>query len=210
LKPETAETREALANIEYMRGLIEQTRAGVASGYGFFLLWGTVWVAGYLTTAFIPASTGQIVWAPLVVLGTVGSARLVMRLPKDHSVVPSLGARLGWMNLVLVGAFIGAPFLLGAKFSYMASVAYIPAAVGVIYVVNGMFVGREMILIGAWLVIAAVASMTMGPTVQPVWMAIAGGGSLILTGVLLRRQLVHGRGPSSGLPVSPRASARVV
>lgn len=210
MKLESAETREALANVAYMRGLIEQTRAGVASGYGFFLLWGTVWIAGYLTTAFIPSSTGQIVWVPLVVLGTVGSAWLGMRLPKDHSVVPSLGARLAWVNLVLIGAFIGAPFLLGSKFSYMASVAYVPAAVGVIYVVNGMFVGREMVLIGAWLVVAAVVSLTMGTTVQPVWMAIAGGGSLILTGVLLRRQLAQGHYPTSGLPASPSAPAGVV
>ena len=210
LEPQTVDSREALANIAYMRGLIEQTRARVADRYGFFLLWGAVWVAGYLATAFIASPTGEILWVPLVVLGTVGSTWLGMRMPKDQSAAPTLGARLAWMNLVLVGAFIGAPFLLGDNFSYLKSVAYIPAAVGVIYTVNGIFMGRAMILIGAWLVVAAVASLAMGPTVQLVWMAIAGGGSMILTGLLLRRQLAQGGFPSSGVPSAPSTSGGIV
>jgi hypothetical protein len=210
MEPNTVDAREALANIAYMRGLLEQTRGRVADGYGFFLLWGAVWAAGYLLTAFVSASNSKIVWVSLVVLGAVGSAWLGTRMPKDHWVAPSLGARLAWMNLVLVGAIIGAPFLLGANSSFATSVAYIPAAVGVTYVLNGLFVGREMILIGAWLVVAAVASLPMAPNVQSVWMAIAGGGSLILTGLLLRRQLGQGFLPSSDLPTSPTTSTGVV
>jgi hypothetical protein len=211
VEPQTVDSAsEALANIAYMRGLIEQTRKRVADRYGFFLLWGTVWVAGYLATAFIPSPTGEILWVPLVGLGTVGSTWLRMRMPKDQSASPTLGARLVWMNLVLVGTLIGAPLLLGGNFSYVKLVAYIPAAVGVMYAVNGIFVGREMILIGAWLVVAAVASLAMGPTVQLVWMAIAGGGSMILTGLLLRRQLAQGGFPSSGEPSAPSTSGVIV
>lgn len=210
LEPQTVDSREALANIAYMRGLIEQTRGRVADRYGFFLLWGAVWVAGYLATAIISSPTGEILWVPLVLLGTAGSTWLGMRMPKDQSAAPTLGARLTWMNLVLVGAFIGAPFLLGDNFSYLKSIAYIPAVVGVIYAVNGIFMGsRAMILIGAWLVVAAVASLAMGPTVQLVWMAIAGGGSMILTGLLLRRQLAQSGFPSSGAPSAPSTSGGI-
>ncbi len=210
LESQTVDSNEALGNIAYMRGLIEQTRGRVAARYGFFLLWGVVWVAGYLATAFVPPPTGYILWVPFVVLGMVGSTWLGMRMPKDQSVAPTLGTRLAWMNLALVGAFICAPLFLGDNFSYVKDIAYIPAAVGVIYAVNGIFVGREMILIGAWLVVAAGASLAMGPTVQLVWMAIAGGGSMILTGLLLRRQLARSGSSSAGVPSAPSTSGSIV
>jgi hypothetical protein len=210
LESQTVDSNEALGNIAYMRGLIEQTRGRVAARYGFFLLWGVVWVAGYLATAFVPPPTGYILWVPFVVLGMVGSTWLGMRMPKDQSVAPTLGTRLAWMNLALVGAFICAPLFLGDNFSYVKDIAYIPAAVGVIYAVNGIFVGREMILIGAWLLVAAGASLAMGPTVQLVWMAIAGGGSMILTGLLLRRQLARAGSSSPGVPSASSTSGSIV
>lgn len=44
---------------------------------------------------------------------------------------------------------------------------------------------------GGWLILAAVTGLWIPSPFQEIWLAVGGGGSLILTGVLLRKQVIR-------------------
>src|SRR5260370_25423418 len=89
------------------------------------------------------------------------------------------------MPLVVMVALVALAAVIHDRFY----TSYFPAGIGVIYIVTGLFIGREYILIGAWLVLCGVTGLAMPVVISVVWMAFAGGGGLLLTGFILRRQL---------------------
>lgn len=107
----------------------------------------------------------------------------------DGSPTPALLKRIGMATLVL---FLGSVTLLSTMIG-MGDVRIIndfwPFQIGLIYMVSGVFLGRELVWIGLWLAASAVASLYMAAPLQEVWLAAAGGGGLFLTGLLMWRQV---------------------
>lgn len=173
---------DALTQITYMRQLTDATRLRAAGGYPSFILWGTAWMIGYLVAIWVPW-----IWAAVLPAATLGNF-LIGRLLRRGGQQPfhPLWNKLGWMNLILFATAVAASVLIAH--SARGAATFWPAAVGIIYMVNGVFIGREMVLIGGWLIIAALISLTMPFTSALIWLAIGGAGSLLLTGLLLRRQ----------------------
>lgn len=179
---------QALEQVTYLRELVEETRIRVADWYAIFLMWGAIWITGYLAT-FWWERTGtawlQWTWPTLLAVATVGHAFLGRGLPRLPPT--TLGKRLLRMNLMLAAAFVVLPVTLGG-ISGVQMGSYAPFALGIVYVANGMFVGTELVAIGAWLLIAATAGPFLPEEARWLWMAGAGGGSLLVTGVLLHRR----------------------
>lgn len=196
-------TEEALEQIAYMKRLVDETRYRVGVGYPMFLMWGAIWVAGYLGTLALPDAAEEWVWPLLMVAAFVG--HLVDGRSGRYSVNRSteLTRKLFRVNLVLVAAAFALPSLLGMESRALARPGdefsvnvvfgsfYIPFIVGVIYVINGVFLGVELVRIGAWLLASSLLGALIGIWISIdasfIWMAVAGGGSLILTGILLRK-----------------------
>ena len=91
------------------------------------------------------------------------------------------------MSLAFVAGFVALGVVIGAT-SGINTGLYIPACVGIAYAVLGVLVGKELVAIGGWLMLATVAAAFMPLEVRYLWMAAAGGGGLVVTGILLRRQ----------------------
>ena len=189
--------QQALHQIGYLRDLVQETRISVAAAWPSFVLWGIVWIIGYSATAlsrsdvsFAPSETIlAAIWITPLVVASVLSA-LTGRAGRRGAPTTTLGRRLFRLNVGLaVFGFAVLPFVLFGSLDVTISFdAYIPLWIGVLYVVNGLFVGDELTAIGAWILGAAVISHFLDPSwVRPLWLAVAGGGGLLITGLIFRR-----------------------
>lgn len=194
MKPE-----EALEQIAYMRRLVDDSRVKL-SGFGpYFILWGVLWIVGYLGALWFPGGMRDYVWPAVYLIGLGASFWPALRRGAGSgSPAPALFKKLSWLSLVLLVGFLALPFIFFANpnHPYQPSQhtvnAYYPFVIGLIYVAQGIFYGRAIVATGAWLMVAGVVSLWMPWPLQNQFLALAGGGSLILTGLVLRRQ-VSGR-----------------
>lgn len=187
---------EALDQIGYLRDLVQMTRMRVAVGYPYFILWGILWICGYLAPLWVQPEMLSLVWAIVGTIGGVSSAVIGLRAnQKEHVPTSTLSRQLGWLSSVLAGsAAIGFTIMMLVTRELAFLNIWWPLQVGVIYLANGVFMGRELIWIGGWLVGAALISLLMPVTIQTLFLSFAGGGGLLFSGILLRRQVQdHGR-----------------
>lgn len=172
--------------IVYLQKLITQTRLRAADGYPFFLLWGVLWIVGY---------AGTIVWSPLVWAGIFVAGGLISAVicfkKKQELPVPPLLKKIGWLMLIL---FVYIAFLFGQLLlisdNHQIITSFWPFHIGLLYILAGIFTGRSLVLIGCWLILAAVAGIWLPSPWQEIWLAAGAGGGLILTGVILRKQVI--------------------
>ena len=181
IEPEPGlEQREALEQIAYVRRLLDQSRLHAARAADYFLLWGVIWIVGYLGMFVV----GWL-WFALIPAGVIGCAVLGRRDGGRGAVATPLTRQLGAVNLILFTAALGAA--IAARDASFA-LAMWPLAIGVIYLVNGVFIGRDFLVIGAWLSAAGLVAVWLPIAAGVLWLAFAGGGGLLTTGLLLRRQ----------------------
>lgn len=192
---ETMNPEEALAQINYLKEVIAQTRLRVADGYPHFLWWGLIWIFGDLCGLWLKHQQYGLLWVGLSILGGAGSTIFGIQLhskQKDKP-VPLLLKQLGLLSLTLLltaGLLFPLTFQ-GASGKFNS--AYWPLWIGIIYVANGIFMGRQLVWIGLWVLIeAAIALYIPGPYFY-IWLALAGGGALVATGLVFRKQVIrHG------------------
>jgi hypothetical protein len=190
--------REAIAQIGYLRDLIEETRIRVVDGYREIAMWGAIWTVGYGLTAWFYADSPTRnepkvgwMWMALVLLAVAGHVVLGRGYRRDRRVGDgrgtALGRRLMYVDLAIVFALLAQPFLHGSA-SIRSSGAYFAFWVGLAYVINGIFVGRELVAIGCWMfVVCFVALGIESAPLRSLWLSIGGGGGLLLTGAIFYR-----------------------
>ena len=183
LKPE-----EIIEQIGYLKKLIDQTRIRAAIGYPHFLLWGVIWIFGYLAAPWIPGPKISLVWLILCIAGLIGSF-IIGRISRRGKITPPLLRQLTFLSITIAAAAgLCYPFVI-QTFGDKISTIYWPFWVGVIYVANGIFIGKQLIWIGLWLVFEVSISLLIPMPYFYYWLALAGGGSFLLTGFILRKQV---------------------
>ncbi|MBN2388398.1 MAG: hypothetical protein JXB85_15380, partial [Anaerolineales bacterium] len=96
------EAEEALAAIQTM---VHKTRRVISSSgaYVFLLIWGAVWLVGFLSSHFFPEETAGPIWMVVDILGGLLSAIFGARMSL-HVRSPSTtktGKRIAWFWLIL-------------------------------------------------------------------------------------------------------------
>lgn len=179
-------TQEALDQITYLQELITQTRLRAADGYPYFLLWGALWILGYVGSIWL----SHLVWPVIGPVGGILSIVIGFARKKGRPVPPLL-KKLGWLMLIL-SLYAGFLFnrLLTITQNAQLLNSYWPFHIGLLYIAAGIFVGRQIILIGGWLILVAVTGIWVPTPFQAIWLAAGGGGGLILTGFLLRKHVI--------------------
>lgn len=177
----TTEAQQALQDISAAR----QASARV---YGYhaaaphLLIWGAIWTVGYGASYFFPQQL--LIWPVLVVLGILASAWFGWRTGRANS------ATGGWRyaaSVATVFLFITAVFaILPPRTNEQAS-AFFPILVAFSYAVLGIWATAPRLIIAG----AVIAALTLGgyfwlPNIFMLWMAVVGGGSLILGGLWFR------------------------
>lgn len=178
------EAREALAAVHAVQARTRRALS-LAGGGEILMIWGLVWLVGYLTSHFASWQQAGRVWMVADLLGIAGTIAVAIRMaPAGRD---PLGPRIGalWLTLILFGAlwiWVAAPTT-GAQVGFLLATF---AMFG--YVVMGLWLDLSFLTVG--LVVTAVA--TVGYVwFQPdfnLWMALLGGGALLGSGLYIRRR----------------------
>lgn len=177
---------DAVAQLAYLQSLVAESRRQAARRWWpYLVLWGAVWIGGYLGAG--GGDERRVApWALALALGSVGSLALGLRT-RDDAPTPALLRQLQRLSGILFVAALALQPVLLHRAGAGALDAYWPFQIGVLYAVNGVFLGRPLLGLGAWLVAVAGVALALPAPFQAFWLAGAGGGALLLSGLLLRR-----------------------
>lgn len=177
------EAADTLRNIE-----AAANRSSTALGYEMasphLILWGVIWVIGYGVSYVRPE--WSIIWLPLVAVGSLASFWVGYRM----------NARIGvqkydprqFYTFLAVFIFIVAQCVIFAPMNSLQISTYFPILVAFYYALIGIWIrGTRMLLLGIATIVLTFAGYYWLHPHYLLWMAIVGGGGLILGGIWLRR-----------------------
>jgi hypothetical protein len=148
----------------------------------FLILWGLIWIAGYGGTAGLPGRDSNWLWLVLFIIGTAISVWIGNNRADGRS-------RNGWragLMIVIVVAFTAALISIMHPTDPIQVGAYWPLLLSAIYASMGLWLGLRYIFLGAFLALATLGAYFFLKDFFFVLMAVAGGGSLLLTGLWMR------------------------
>ena len=190
---------EAQDSLNQIEAVFARTRKAIASGSAsaLLILWGAIWVAGYLSIyAFTPRAAEApeyprfsliltIIWAVLILIGVVDSWIIGVR--KSPTKSPH-NQRLGFFWFFLF-VYANVWLVLLWPWNHYQMQAFVAALVMFAYVVMGLWFDRFLL----WLGLAVTTLIVLGYFLflfQPtfwLWMAVMGGGTLMTTGLYIRK-----------------------
>lgn len=177
------EARSALAAV---REVEERARRaiGLAGGGPIVMIWGVVWLIGYLGGYFLVDEQKGILWGLVDLLGIAGTLFVVSRLTRR--VRDPIGPRIGllWLLLILYGSlwiWIARPES-GLEIGMLAATM---AMFG--YVVLGLWIDLVFLWIGLGVTVLSIALYLLAPETFEIWMGLLGGGALLLSGAYIHR-----------------------
>ena len=180
------EAEEALSAIQT---LMQKTRHSIASSgaYVFLMATGTVWLVGFVSTQFLPADIIGYIWTGLSLVGTALGILLGTRMgPRVRS--PSVNATtkravIFWLLLVFYGiAAIAIARPTDGKQATMFVILFI--------MLGQLAMGLLFSFSSVWWALPITALALVGyfllPGIFYLWMAILGGGGMIVLGLYIR------------------------
>jgi hypothetical protein len=149
------------------------------------IVWGLIWAIGYSADYY--RADWRWVWPVLVVIGTAASFWFGMRSqPKSMSA--------GSFSWPFVASFLAVAVFIGAVFSIMQPVsgaqvgAFFPLLSALFYTLIGIWTrAGRMLITGAALAVLTLVGFFGFREYFALWMAVVGGGGLILGGLWLAR-----------------------
>lgn len=177
IPPEQA--AQALRDVE-----TAQQRSVTAYRYQRFsahlFLWGAIWVIGYAVQYWRPGAWK--IWLALAPAGILGSVWIDKR---------ARGNSRGWnhgVSCLAIFLYILAVFAVLPPKSDAQAVAIFPLLIALLYALVGVWTrAARIVLLGFALGVFTVAGFFWLPQYFALWMAVVGGGALILGGFWLRR-----------------------
>jgi hypothetical protein len=163
---------------------LTERRSGEAYGYQrgapHLIVWGVVWAIGYSLTYFQPHL--QLTWPVLTIAGMAASFWLGARARAGAE-----GGGKYLATLVVVFLFIAALFAILPPHTPAQVGAFFPLLVSLFYAIVGIWTGgRRLIVLSALIVALTLVGFFYLPAYFALWMAVVGGGGLILGGLWLR------------------------
>ena len=164
------------------------TAYGYQSAAPYLILWGLIWGVGYSANDLFPAYSAQAWWV-LLTIGFVVSAVIGRRAGRGKLSSRAnniVGLRITACWVVLLGFFY-------ALFTVMAPVTdrqvsvFFPLFFGTIYMLVGIWIGVRIAIAGAVVIALALIAFFYVHVHFGLWMAALSGGTLLLSGLWLRR-----------------------
>jgi hypothetical protein len=194
ITPEAA--RASLAEIDSVN---QSIRHAIAAGISapLLILWGAIWIICFTTEQFLP-HWSQKVWFGLTGLGMVVSllSGLFLHSPVKINGSSPLLSRMGiaWLILFAYAAlwvwFLGPWEIPHRGYDQLfdrKSGAYICTVCMFAYVLMGLWLDRFLLVLGASVTVLTFVGYQYVPNYFYIWMAVTGGGSLMFTGLFIRK-----------------------
>lgn len=145
-------------------------------------VWGIVWAIGYGVTYAKPQ--WGLLWPVLVGVGTVASFWVGWKLAPPKTTGYDWRFAGTWLAIFL---FIAAIFAVMPPRSVAELSAFFPLLVALFYGLVGIWIrGTRLVLTGAAVGALTIIGFFLLPQIFLLWMAVVGGGALILGGFWLR------------------------
>jgi len=180
------EAEEALAAIQVM---VQKTRRAIsASGsYIFLIVWGGIWLLGFLGSQFLSQDLGGYAWMILDVLGGILSAVLGIRMGRGvrNPATTTSGKRIGLFWLLLffyVIATVAVAWPTSGKQLSMFIIFFVMVG----WLAMGLLLSFASIWPGLAITVLALAAYFLLPDIFYLLMAILGGGGMIALGLYIR------------------------
>jgi hypothetical protein len=181
----SSEAEQALAAIQVV---MQKTRRMVSSSgaYLFLLVWGIVWLLGFLCSQFLPNQTGGYIWMGLDVLGGLFSAIIGIRMSRSvHSASAPSGKRIGlfWFLLFLLcSAAIWVSWPIDGKQLAMLIILFVMTG----WIAMSLLLSFASIKLGLAMTALAMIGYFLLPDYFYLWMAVLGGGGMIAASLYIR------------------------
>jgi hypothetical protein len=146
------------------------------------VLWGVIWLIGFGMTNFFPARAFWL-WIALDVLGVAGCIYLGGRGKQEAS---NSGAWRWLASIAAIFVFYIVVLRIFQLFSGQQSAALITLLVALFYVLSGVWIGARLTVAGIAMAALTLLGYYMFPAYFFLWMAVVGGGALMLAGLWLR------------------------
>jgi hypothetical protein len=169
------EAAEALHEIEVARSRSSTLRRYQLVAPHFFL-WGAVWAIGYGATDLMPAR-GRLIWGVLLPIA-VACGFFITRNRRGGNSGSNFAAVAATM-----ATFLAATFAIMWPVAGRQVAAFIPLVVATSYVLVGIWLGLRFVVAGAVVAVATLGGFFLLSEHFALWMAVVGGGSLILAGI---------------------------
>jgi hypothetical protein len=173
---EASEALQSIASAERRSA----TLRGYRGAAPHLMLWGILWAVGYGLTDLMPARSAAI-WSVVVVVG-IAAGILALTLRRARSIA--------WRYTAVVATLIG---FCAATLAIMAPVggrqvaAFIPLVVAAAYVIGGVWLGTRFVAAGIAIALLALGGFFLLREHFLLWMAVIGGGALLIAGWWLTR-----------------------
>jgi len=178
------EAAEALSEIERTAGRTQELR-GYRTAGPILMLWGVIWVVGYVATGLLPAERWGLIWIPLDLIGFALTI-LVHRKGRADSATGAGSWRTPATALAII-AFYAAVLTVFQPLAPNTYLAFPGLVVGALYGLMGIWRMTRYLWIGAAVFVLTLIGFFGFPMWLAFWMAATGGGGLILGGLWMRR-----------------------
>jgi hypothetical protein len=180
------EAEEALTVIQAM---MQKTRRAISSSgaYMFLIVWGVMWLLGFLGSQFLPQETSGYAWMILDILGGILSAILGIRMNRGLRSSSSItsGKRIGlFWSLLFLYCFAAVAISWPADGKRLAM--YIILFVMVGWVAMSLLLSFTSVWPGLIITALALIGYFLLPGIFYLWMAVLGGGGMIALGLYIR------------------------
>lgn len=184
MKVSPSEARKAL---EAVRAIQARTRRALslAGGGQILMIWGLVWLVGFLGGYVYGYPAAGRIWAVVDGLGLLGTVLVVVRA--RHRFDDPLGPRIGALWLCLM-AFAGLWIWVAAP-STDAQIGFLAATFAMFgYVVMGLWLDLIFLAVGIGVTAIATLGFVWFRADFDLWMALLGGGTLFGSGLYILRR----------------------
>jgi hypothetical protein len=184
-----AEAEEALAAIQSMA---EKTRRAISQSgaYAFLIIWGIVWLLGFLSNHFLPSDLSGYIWIGLDILGGIASAVIGARMNRQvrSPSATASGKRIAWFWLILFLYCVAAIGIAWPVDNSKQLSMFIILFVMVGWMAMGLLLSFASIGWSLAITALALIGYFLLPGIFYLWMAILGGGGMIVLGIYIRNR----------------------
>ncbi len=185
----TQQASETLGEVAAAQRRVSRLQ-GYAKGAPHFILWGVLWAIGYAGTEFFPAQAG-LLWLAIDAIGIIGSFLLVRANSSPGAVSLPASRSKQSVNFFVIAlafvAFMGATYYIMQPHTNVQFAAFPPLVMALLYTVIGTLAGTRWIVIGVAMAALTVLGYALLREHFMLWMALVGGGALVLSGIWMRR-----------------------
>jgi hypothetical protein len=174
---------ESLELIEQARRETQKALARAGTGY-FLIIWGIVWLFGFLGSQLWPGPISGYIWLGLDTFGVVGTIIAATRY--SRRVRSSGGWRVGlsWVLLIVQGGIL---MWVSWPLEMTQYLMFVTILVAMGYSLVGIWIYSPLMIAGICISLLAVLGWLLIPAYLGYWLALVGGGGLIGTGLVVLR-----------------------